>query len=65
MMESLLKSGERSAIKTSYTETQSNTIAVLMFGQLYKFLCLSLLTLLSYQLGQTLTTYWGVGAKEE
>lgn len=54
MMESLLKSGERGTIKTSYTETQSNIIAVSMSSQLYKFLCLSFLALKSHQLGQTL-----------
>lgn len=50
MIESLLQSEERGAIKTSFIETRSKIIAVLIFGQLYNFLCLSFLTLLSYVL---------------
>lgn len=41
IIESLLQSGERAAIKTSFTETRSKIIVVLIFGQLYNSLCLS------------------------
>lgn len=40
IIESLLQSGERAAIKTSFTETRSKII-VLIFGQLYNSLCLA------------------------
>lgn len=47
MIESLLQSGERAAIKTSFIETRSKSIGVLIFGQLWNFFCFSFLTLLS------------------
>lgn len=59
MIESLLQSGERTAIKISFIETRSKIVAVLIFDQLWNFLVFLFSSVVLCLMTKTNHLFWG------